>query len=318
MLAIGQSLGPFELVAELARGGMGALYVGRQTGLGGFSRRVPVKVIHPEIARDPDVVRMFLDEARLGGAIRHPGIVHVEAIGEHAGRPFLVMDYVEGFPLVAVLRARHRTKQHLPVEVAVALAIQIADALHAAHETSGEDGEPLEVVHRDVSPHNVLVDRWGHVRLIDFGIAKARTRLASTCPGVVKGKFAYMAPEQLESRDVDRRADVFSLGVLLWELLTLERLFAAGSDVETVIAIRHGRPVAPPSAHRPEVPPRLDDVVTTMLARSVDERFSTAAAARFALAQSCPGALGVAPAELASLRPAGDDDGAAPSTPPTR
>lgn len=285
---------------------MGTLYVGRQTGLGGFSRRVAIKVIHPEIADDVEMVKMFLDEARLGGAVRHPGIVHVESVGEHEGFPYLVMDYVEGFTLATALRARMAARELVPVDVAVSIAAQLADALHAAHETVDEDGQALGLVHRDVSPSNVLIDSRGHVRLIDFGVAKARDRLASTAPGEVKGKLAYMAPEQLESRPIDRRADVFALGVVLWEMLTLTRLFGAPTDVETVMRIRERAPIRPAGEHRGDLPPRLDDVLLTMLARSLDERFCTAAAARFALLQTCPSALAVDPARIAALDPGPD------------
>jgi serine/threonine-protein kinase len=303
VFGVGTRVGPYELVAELGRGGMGVLYVGRQSGLGGFSRRVAIKIIHPEVAHDLEMVHMFLDEARLGGAVRHPAIVHVEGIGEHEGRPYLVMDYVEGFTLAAALRAHAMRRAPIAVDVAVSIAMQLADALHAAHETRDEHGQPLGLVHRDVSPQNVLVDARGHVKLIDFGVAKARHRLASTKPGAVKGKLAYMAPEQLDGRSIDRRADVFALGVLLWEMLTLERLFAAPSDVETILRIRDVRPIDPPSTRRRDLPPRLDDVVLTMLSRSLDERFSTAAASRFALMQACPAALAITADRVAALDP---------------
>jgi len=298
---VGARIGPYELIAELGSGGMARLFLARQSGPGGFSRRVAIKVIHPEIASDPEIVKMFLDEARLGGAIRHPNVAQVEAIDEHEGAPYLVMEYIEGATLMQVLRARSQRRDPLPIELAVAIVARVAEGLHAAHETTDELGRPLGIVHRDVSPSNVLIDTAGHVKLIDFGVAKARHRLAKTTPGSVKGKLAYMAPEQLAGQDADRRVDVFALGVVLWEALTLRRLFAGASDLDTILKIRDPAPVIPPSSIRPEVPPRLDDVVGTMLSRDLEERFCTAAAARHAMLLSCPEASSLEASAIAPL-----------------
>lgn len=301
MIGVGSKLGAYELVAELGHGGMATLFLGRQSGLGGFSRQVAIKVIHPEIASDPEMVKMFLDEARLGGWIRHPNVATVEAVAEHEGAPYLVMEYVEGVTLTQILRARLQRREWLPIELAIAIVMRVADALHAAHETADELGRPLGIVHRDVSPSNILIDKRGQVKLIDFGVAKARHRLATTTPGSVKGKLAYMAPEQLAAGPLDRRVDVFALGVVLWEMLTLRRLFYAPSDIETMLNIRAKEPVEPPSRWRPDLPPRLDDVIGTMLARDLEERFCTTAAARYALAVTCPAAMLVEAAALAQL-----------------
>jgi serine/threonine-protein kinase len=301
VFGVGAYIGPYQLVAELGRGGMATLFLGLQTGLGGFSRHVAIKIIHPEIASDPETIRMFLDEARLGGSIRHPNVARVEAIAEHDGWPYLVMEYIEGATLTQILRARARAEAPLPLEHTVAIIARIAEALHAAHEATDELGSPLGIVHRDVSPSNVLIDTHGHVKLIDFGVAKARHRLARTMPGSVKGKLAYMAPEQLAGSDLDRRVDVFALGVVLWEMLTLRRLFHAATDIETIMKIRETAPVVPPSSVRPEVSPRLDDVVGTMLARDLEERFCTTAAARHALLVTCPAATLVDSSTLAQL-----------------
>lgn len=297
MDGVGVRIGDYELVGELGEGGMAKLYLAR---LAGSARQVAIKVIHPQIASDPETVKMLRDEARLGLAIRHPNVVHVEAVEEHEGSPYLVMEYVEGVTLATILRARTQRRAPLPAELAVAIVARVADGLHAAHEATDGLGRPLGIVHRDVSPSNVLIDTAGRVKLIDFGVAKARQRLARTLPGSVKGKLAYMAPEQLAG-SADRRVDVFALGVVLWEMLALRRLFAAASDVETVLAIREGPPILPPSCFRDDVPHRLDDVVLTMLARDVEERFCTAAAARHALLLACPAARNIADADLAPL-----------------
>jgi serine/threonine protein kinase len=310
-LSPGDRIDDYEVLSELGRGGMAQLYLGRQGGLGGFARKVAIKIMHPNIAADPEMQKMFLDEARLSACIQHPNVVKVERIGMHGGAPFIVMEHIEGAPLSAVLRSFAARREHVPAMLAVAIAARVAEALHAAHESTDELGQPLGVVHRDVSPSNVLIDRRGFVKLIDFGIAKARQRLSSTVPGAVKGKLAYMAPEQLVGKGFDRRADVFALGIVLWEMLTMRRLFFTRDDVDTILRIRSKDPIEAPSTSRPELPTRLDDVVLTLLARDVEERFSTAAAARAALLIACPEALHVEPAALAALLP---EHGADPSS----
>ncbi|HEY8432255.1 MAG TPA: serine/threonine-protein kinase [Sandaracinaceae bacterium] len=297
MFRAGDRIDRYEIMGELGRGGMATLYLAREHG----GREVAIKVMHREVANDVEVQKMFLDEARLSTRIRHPNVVRVERIASCERGPYIVMEYVRGATLAAVLRARAAARAPLPVELAVAIAAKIAEALHAAHETRDELGHELGIVHRDVSPSNVLLGVRGDVKLIDFGVARARKRLARTMPGCVKGKLAYMAPEQLAGVNVDRRADVFALGVVLWEMLALRRLFHAADDLETILRIRDPAPVPPPSLHRADVPAQLDDVVATMLARHLEERFSTAAAARHAMLLACPDALSVGPERLAAL-----------------
>jgi eukaryotic-like serine/threonine-protein kinase len=302
-LSVGDRVGPYEVLSEIGSGGMARIFAGRQTGPGGFVRRVAIKLIHANIATDPDVLKMFLDEARLSACIQHPNVVKVEALGEHEGAPYIVMEHIDGASLAAILRGRAQRREPIAVDVAVAIAARVAEGLHAAHESTDELGNPLGIVHRDVSPSNVLIDRKGHVKLIDFGVAKARERLATTRPGSVKGKLAYMAPEQLLAGPFDRRADVFALGIMLWEMLTLRRLFYASTDIDTILRIKGAIPIEPPSAHRADLPPRLDDVVLTMLARDLEERFTTCAAARHAMLVSCPAALQTEAQALAALVP---------------
>ncbi len=257
--------------------------------------------MHAQVANDVETQRMFLDEARLSACIRHPNVVHVETIAEHEGVPYLVMEHIRGADLASVLRAWGRARVPLPIPVVVAIVAQIAEGLHAAHEGVDDLGQPLGIVHRDVSPSNVLIDTLGAVKLIDFGVAKARSRLARTMPGCVKGKLAYMSPEQLENRPIDRRVDVFALGVMLWEMLTLRRLFHAKTDFEMIVRIRDPATVVPVSHHRADVPARMDDVIATMLARDLEERFSTTRAARYALLSTCPDAAWVEPQAIAVL-----------------
>ncbi len=298
MFVEGGRIGDLEIVRELGRGGMAVLYLARRSSDG---CEVAVKVMHREIAGDAEVRKMFLDEGRLSACIRHPNVVRVDSLGEHEGWPYLVMEHIRGATLGQILRARAVARAPLTIPIVIALAAQIADALHAAHESVDELGRPLGIVHRDVSPSNVLVNTDGRVKLIDFGIARARTRLAKTTPGSVKGKLAYMAPEQLAGAHIDRRGDVFALGIVLWESLVLRRLFHRTTDPETILAIRDRAPVPAPSTLRPDVPPRLDDVAATMLARDVDERFSTTAAARYAMLATSPEALHVSADALAAL-----------------
>ncbi len=286
-VGVGSRLGPYELVAELGAGGMARLFVGQRRGPGGFSRRVAIKVLHPEWEGSRDVIHMFLDEARLSACVQHPNVVQVEELGEQDSQHYIVMQHIDGVALSELMRGFATRRQLIPVEVAVAIAAQVADGLHAAHESKDEHGEHLNLVHRDVSPQNILIDAQGHVKLIDFGVAKARDRLAITSPGEVKGKLAYMSPQQLANTHIDRQIDVFALGVVLWEMLTLRRLFHRETDLDTIIAIRQAT-IDPPSRFRGDLPPNLDDVMLTMLARKLEERFGTTAAVRRALLISCP------------------------------
>ena len=314
MIGAGTRLRDVEVVAELARGGMATLFLGRASAP---ERRVAIKVVHPSIANDVEVVKMFLDEARLSAAIRHPNVVRVEELGMHEGHHYLVMEYIDGVTLADLLRGLIRGGEALRVDVAVSIAAEVAAGLHAAHDCVDELGQPLNLVHRDVSPQNVLIDRRGHVKLIDFGVAKARHRLAQTVGGAVKGKLAYMAPEQLAGRAVDRRVDVFALGVVLWESLVLRRLFHRKDDLATMLAVQ-SEPILPPGAHRGDLPARLDDVVTTMLSRDPEERFATAAACRRAMLLSCPEALSVEPPAIAELVQRAASDALAERTDPAR
>ena len=226
-LAAGSHVGGYEIVAPLRAGGMASLYLARRIGPAGFSRPVAIKVVHAHLASDRAFVEMFLDEARLSARIIHPNVVHVEELGEAGGSFFLAMEYVHGTSLSVFLGRLVESRRMLAPEAACAIAMKVADGLHAAHEAKDEQGEPLQVIHRDVSPQNVLIGLDGHVKLIDFGVAKARGRMQQTEAGSLKGKLRYMAPEQAWGRAIDRRIDVYALGVVLWETLTARRLFSA-------------------------------------------------------------------------------------------
>jgi serine/threonine-protein kinase len=276
---LGMRLGRYELLVPLASGGMAQVWIARQAGEHGFARLVAVKTMRPEHAESDAFRRMFLDEARLAARIAHANVVEVLDLGEEGeGIVYLAMTLVEGDSVAGLLRARREIgARGLPHGIAARVVGDALAGLHAAHELRDEEGRPLQLVHRDVSPHNVLVGLDGIAKIADFGVAKARSRLADeTEAGQVKGKFAYMAPEQLERREVDRRSDVFSTGVVLWEALTGEKLFAGIDLIDTIARIRDTtipdvREVAP------DVPARIAEVTAKALERDPARRFGSAA-----------------------------------------
>jgi serine/threonine-protein kinase len=296
----GARVGPYEVMRRLSHGGMGSLYLARRMGPADFLRYVAIKVVHPHLAENKAFVRMFLDEARLSARIHHPNVVHVEDLGEVGGRYFLVMEYIHGTPLTNVLTNLSTASRRLRAEVAVAIAIGIADGLHAAHELRDEDGKPSGIVHRDVSPQNVLLSASGQVKLIDFGVAKARDRNHQSVTGSLKGKYAYMSPEQAYGREVDRRTDVYALGIVLWEMLTLKRMFQAENDIRVLEKVRNPR-VPVPSAYAPGLPGELDRVVMRALARLPERRFESTRDLRLALLAAVPGAASVDATTLGTL-----------------
>jgi serine/threonine protein kinase len=269
--------GAYELLAPLATGGTAEIFLARWTSLG-VERLVVVKQLLPEHEKDEEFGDMFLDEARLGAKLSHPNIVHTYEMGTVGTRRFIAMEYLAGLTLgQIVVKSRRRVAGGLPTELAVGMAAHAALGLHHAHEIRLPDGTPLKIVHRDVSPQNLIVTFQGEVKVVDFGIAHAAVREARTKTGMVKGKFAYMAPEQCTAKPVDGRTDVFALGVVLWECLTGQRLFRRSTSYETYRAILTGE-VPPPSSVNPALDLALDAIVLTALAREPDARFPTAQA----------------------------------------
>ena len=207
----------YTLVAKLGQGGMAEVYLALAPGPQGFQKLVVVKRLHMNMEDEPMLVAMFLDEARIAARLAHPNVVQTNDVGEHEGSHFIAMEYLEGQPFDRILKHAVRDGERLPMRLAARIIADALDGLHYAHEACDYDGTPLGVVHRDVSPHNLFVTYDGVVKLLDFGIAKATTQVVETRTGLVKGKFAYMAPEQARSAPADRRADVFAMGVVLWE-----------------------------------------------------------------------------------------------------
>jgi eukaryotic-like serine/threonine-protein kinase len=281
-------VGRYALHDRIASGGMATVYLGRLLGPVGFSRTVAIKRLHPHLLGDPSFADMFADEAKLAARVRHPNVVPTVDVLNADGELLLVMEYVDGESLSKLFKL---TKKDMPRPIAVAVVSEMLHGLHAAHEAQSEDGEPLGIVHRDVSPQNVLVGADGVARLLDFGIARAHGRMTNTREGDVKGKLAYMAPEQVRCEVITRRTDVFAAGVVLWELLTGQRLFASDNDGATIEKILVGW-VAPPSSIVKDVPASLDAIALRALDPNPEKRFATAREMAVALEDALPRALG--------------------------
>ncbi len=269
-------IGRYVLLDKIGAGGMASVFLGRMTGAAGLCRTVAIKRLHPHLAEDRELLTMLLDEARITMRIRHPNVVPTIDVVQLDRELLIVMEYVVGVTLERVLRQAAQRSEAPPPPVAATLLAGVLHGLHAAHEVQDERGRPLDVVHRDVSPQNILVGADGVTRVLDFGIAKAVGRmLQSTQSGQAKGKLAYMAPEQLEGGAVDRRTDVFAAGIVLWETLTLARLFSAPTEALTMAKVLRGV-VPPPSTLALGLDPRFDAVCAKALARSPQARFATA------------------------------------------
>jgi len=251
---------------------MATVHLGRLKGPVGFSKMVAIKRLHPQFAKDPDFVSMFLDEARLAARIRHPNVVPTLDIVADTGELFLVMEYVHGISLHRMVKLAREQRDRVPVDVACGIAVGALRGLHAAHEAKSERGSSLDIVHRDVSPQNVMVGVDGMARVLDFGVAKASWRIQTTRQGQVKGKVSYMAPEQVMGGTVGPWTDVHALGIVLWELLTGQRLFPVSEERGLLARFTQEVKVAPPSALNPDVPAGLDAAVLQALAHSTDER----------------------------------------------
>ncbi len=270
-----QVVGRYALFDEIASGGMASVHIGRLLGPVGFSRTVAIKRLHPQFAKDPDFVDMFVDEARLAARIRHPNVVPTLDVVKTEQELFLVMDYVEGESLSRLMRRARRREKPLDVRLVVPVVAAVLHGLHAAHNAKGEGGELLHIVHRDVSPQNVLVGTDGVTRVFDFGIAKARGRLQTTREGQIKGKLAYMAPEQLSGGEVGPQTDIYAAAVVLWEALANRRLFDADNEALLLAMVLEGVRYAP-SAFNPAVSAELDAIVMRALNRDAGLRFHDA------------------------------------------
>jgi len=290
-----QIVGSYAVYDAIAAGGMATVHYGRLLGPVGFSRTIAIKRLHAQFARDPEFRSGFLDEARLAARVRHPNVVPTLDVVSTDDELFLVMEYVPGESLARLIRTAAGLGQIVPPEIVAAIMCDVLRGLHAAHEATNERGQPLGIVHRDVSPQNVLVGTDGHARVLDFGVAKAAGRLQTTREGQVKGKLAYMAPEQLRAKAVDRRTDVFAASVVLWEALTGRRLFGGNTQEDIVTQILEGRVETPSEAVSKEEADEsslamiraLDAVTLKGLSLRADDRYDSAQV----MAQAIPKAL---------------------------
>ncbi|WP_169796495.1 serine/threonine protein kinase [Chondromyces crocatus] len=265
----------YRVIKRLASGGMAEVFVAESAGIEGFKKRVAIKRVLPHLSKKDQFVAMFLDEARLSAQLSHSNVVSVFDIGVGDGAYFIVMEYVDGADLRNVNEHRKKIGRTIPVEVATFICAKICQGLAYAHEVSTPDGTPLQIVHRDITPANILITKHGEVKIVDFGLAKATSQLARSDPGIIKGKFGYLAPETVLESGVDHRVDIFAVGIMLWELLAGRRLFQGDTDFATVRLVRDA--VIPPlSKINPEVPPELDQLLGKALAKDPTQRYGTA------------------------------------------
>jgi serine/threonine protein kinase len=278
----GRPFGRYVMYDEIAAGGMATVHFGRLRGERGFSRVVAIKRLHPQYARDPDFVSMLVDEARIAARVKHPHVVPpLDVIATEDEELLLVMEYVHGEVLARLLGICVRLGQPVPPEIVVAILAGTLHGLHAAHEALSDHGEPLHIVHRDISPPNILVGVDGVARVLDFGVAKAGMRASVTQEGATKGKLSYMSPEQLRGGAIDRRTDVFAAGVVLWETLTLRRLFPGDDPPQISARVLRG-PIPPPSTIEPRALPAFEAVVAPASERQVGEWVARVAGERLA------------------------------------
>jgi serine/threonine-protein kinase len=269
------SLGRYEICGKLGEGGMATVYLGHLRGPKGFARTVALKMLRPEYAHDPNFVAMFIDEANLVAKLAHPNIVQVYELGEEDGQLFIAMEMLFGESLAAVWAECLSRNARLRGDLIAWIGARVAEGLHHAHELCDADGTRQNLIHRDVNPANVFIAYDGHVKLLDFGLVKAARKVSQTQMGVVKGKLAYLSPEQISGQTLDRRSDIFSLAATLYELSTNQRLFKRDTDEETINAVREAL-VPDPTSAVPDYPSLLWLVLRRALAREPNDRYSTA------------------------------------------
>lgn len=274
--------GPYEVFERIGVGGMATVHRAKKQGIEGFERVVALKRMLSHLADDETFIQSFVREARLASQLQHGNIIHIYDLGRVGRVYYIAMEYVRGRDLRKILKQTAYATGPMPLAMMLMLAHQLCDALDYAHGLADEAGEPLGLVHRDVSPSNILIAADGHLKIIDFGIAKATSSSLRTLSGRVKGKFAYMAPEAIQGKQLDRRTDIFAVGIVAHEMLTARPLFATKNQFETIRKITQEE-VKPPSFYNPECPPELDEIIMTALAKSPNERWQTAGAMHRAL-----------------------------------
>src|SRR5579871_2970 len=269
------AFGRYVLVEKLASGGMAEIFLAKAVGEAGFEKTCVVKRVLPHLAAIPEFVQMFLDEARIAARLVHPGIAQIFDLGKQGNDYYIAMEYLAGEDVGALLRRCVEARLAIPVDLALKVAGAAAEALHYAHDVKAPDGAPLNIVHRDVTPSNLFLTYQGAVKVLDFGIARAEQRLQETRVGQVKGKAAYMSPEQALGKGIDRRADIWSLGVCLYEMLVGGPLFIGINRQALFESVQQAR-IPPPSEHRADITEDVDALVMRMLRREAGQRTPTA------------------------------------------
>lgn len=270
-------IGPYTLLNRISQGGMAEVYKAMQHGVEGFERTVAIKRILPHIARDPNFIAMFQAEAKLAVQLQHGNIAQIYKLGRHGETFYIALEFVDGRDVGAILDHAQRSSNPAPAALACYIIARVCDGLDYAHNKTDPLGNPLNIIHRDISPPNILVSYEGEVKVIDFGLAKAASSTIQTQAGVIKGKLAYMSPEQVRGAKIDHRSDIFAAGVVFFEILTGKRLFRGNSDLETFEKVRNCH-VPRPSTINPRIPRRLEQILLTALARDPDRRFQSAGA----------------------------------------
>jgi serine/threonine protein kinase len=292
----------YDLIGELASGGMATVFLGRLGGVGGFQRFVAIKRLHPHLANEEEFIEMFLDEARLAAGIHHPHVVPILEVGQSENGYYLVMEYIEGDTLMRLMGRSFAMAKPIPRPVLVRIVLDTLAGLHAAHELNDANGQPVQLVHRDVSPQNILVGVDGCSRITDFGVAHAASRLSNTRADRLKGKLAYMSPEQARCGEVDRRSDVFAMGIILWEVLAAKRLFKAEHEAMTLQKVTI-EPIPRLSSVVSGVHPALDQVCARALDRDPSRRYRSAAEMAEALERAARTAASASPTDLGVASP---------------
>ncbi len=277
MALLPERIGPYKVLERISAGGMAEVYKAQQTGADGFERPVAIKRILPHIARDPNFIAMFQAEAKLAVQLQHGNIAQIYQLGRQDDAFYIALEYIDGRDVGAVLDLHQKQGKGLPLAQACYIVTRCAEGLDYAHNKKSPDGKPLNIIHRDISPPNILISYEGEVKLIDFGLAKAASSSVQTQAGIIKGKLAYMSPEQVRGAQLDARSDIFALGIVFFELMTGKRLFRRDSDIETFESVRQCK-IPKPSEINPAIPAPLEKILMKSLARNLDDRYAAAAA----------------------------------------
>ncbi len=278
----GTKFGPYELIRRIAVGGMAEIFLAKVGGVAGFEKHLVLKLIHPQFINEPDFVEMLVAEAKLVVRLNHVNIAQVFDLGVEQSRYYIAMEYVNGPDVSQLIKRQRASGEPMPLEVAAYIVAEVCAGVGYAHQRHDDEGRPLGIIHRDISPQNVLVGFDGAVKVIDFGVAKARARAQTTGVGVIKGKLSYMSPEQANAQPFDHRSDIFAIGVLLYELITGRRLYDGVDSAET-LRLAKTAAFLPPTSYRPDLPRELETIVLRAMARKPEARFATADAMRDAL-----------------------------------